>query len=158
MKMLADIVSKNGNLLLSVPLRADGTFDEKEKVILDEFGAWMKINEEAIKGTRPWKVFGEGPLADKASGKASADFNESAIREAGADDIRFTQKGDAIYAVSLGWPKADKVTIKSFAGQKVKSVELLGIGAVEFENSAQGLEVVIPEQKLNQISPVLKIS
>ncbi|MBQ1337256.1 MAG: alpha-L-fucosidase, partial [Thermoguttaceae bacterium] len=52
------IVSKNGNMLLSVPLRADGTFDEKEETILNEFGAWMKVNKESIIGTRPWKVFG----------------------------------------------------------------------------------------------------
>ena len=61
MKLLVDIVSKNGNLLLSVPLRADGTFDEKEEKILNEFGNWMNINKEAIYQTRPWKIFGEGP-------------------------------------------------------------------------------------------------
>ncbi|MBL3931451.1 alpha-L-fucosidase, partial [Bacteroides thetaiotaomicron] len=64
-KLLVDIVSKNGNLLLSVPLRADGTFDEKEEKILNEFGNWMNINKEAIYQTRPWKIFGEGPIADK---------------------------------------------------------------------------------------------
>lgn len=60
-KLLVDIVSKNGNMLLSVPLRADGTFDEKEEAILKEFGAWMKVNKESIVGTRPWRTFGEVP-------------------------------------------------------------------------------------------------
>ena len=63
-KLLVDIVSKNGNMLLSVPLRADGTPDEKELAIMKEFGAWMKINSESIVKTRPWKIFGEGPIAN----------------------------------------------------------------------------------------------
>lgn len=158
MKMLADIVSKNGNLLLSVPLRADGTFDEKEKAILDEFGVWMRQNDEAIKGTRPWKVFGEGPLADKASGAEMSDFNENALREAGADDIRFTKKGDAVYAILLGWPKGRTVTIKSFAGEKIRAVTLLGEGSLAFKAGAVGLEVTLPETHADTLSPVLKVT
>ena len=63
-RMLVDIVSKNGNLLLSVPVRANGTIDEKEEAIVKGIGAWMRVNQQSIYSTRPWKTFGEGPLAE----------------------------------------------------------------------------------------------
>lgn len=90
-KLLVDIVSKNGNLLLSVPLRADGTFDEKEEKILNEFGNWMNINKEAIFDTRPWKIFGEGPIAEADIKINAQGFNEGAYSKATAQEIRFTQ-------------------------------------------------------------------
>lgn len=90
-KLLMDVVSKNGNLLLSVPLRADGTFDEKEEAILNEFGDWMNINKEAIYDTRPWKVFGEGPIASADIKINAQGFNEGSYGQATAQEIRFTQ-------------------------------------------------------------------
>lgn len=83
-KLLVDIVSKNGNLLLSVPLRADGTFDEKEEKILNEFGEWININKEAIFDTRPWEVFGEGPIAEADIKINAQGFNEGAYSKATA--------------------------------------------------------------------------
>src|SRR5207245_4865736 len=61
-KMLVDIVSKNGNLLLNIPLRGDGTIDDDERKFLEEVAAWMQVNSEAIYSTRPWTVAGEGPV------------------------------------------------------------------------------------------------
>ena len=58
---LADVVSKNGNLLLNIPVRGNGTIDEKEAAIVDEIASWTGRNGEAIFGTRPWRKFGEGP-------------------------------------------------------------------------------------------------
>ena len=153
MHMLADVVSKNGMLLLSVPLRADGTFDEKEKAILDEFGAWMKVNGEAIKGTKPWMRFGEGPIAAKASGKESGDFNERELGEAGAEEIRFTVKGDAVYAIVFAWPKTRELKLESFAAKPFKA-ELLGHGPVE---TREGGVVILPESRPSSLGPVLKI-
>jgi len=60
--MLVDIVSKNGNLLLSVPVRGDGTIDELEVKIVSEIGAWLKVNGEAIYATRPWHIYGDGAI------------------------------------------------------------------------------------------------
>ncbi len=162
-KLLVDIVSKNGNLLLSVPLRADGTFDEKEEKILKEFGAWMKINSEAIYDSRPWKVFGEGPIADSDIALNAQGFNEGAYGVATSKEIRFTQKGNNLYAVALAWPEDGMIVIKSLSessrlfNEKINEVELLGYGKIDFIQTEKGLEVSLPETNLNDIAPVIKI-
>lgn len=156
-RLLVDIVSKNGNLLLSVPLRADGTFDEKEKAILDEFGAWMRINRQAIVGTRPWKVFGEGPMAEKRINLNAQGFNEGAYNNLSAEDIRFTQKGSVVYTMPMGWPANGKVLVRSMAGTKVRRVTLLGHGRLKFIMTAEGLSVTLPQKPLNDILPVLEV-
>ena len=165
-KLLVDIVSKNGNLLLSVPLRADGTFDEKEEKILNEFGAWMNVNKEAIYDTRPWKVFGEGPIADSDIKINAQGFNEGAYTHATAAEKRFTQTNKALYVTMLAWPKEPKVIIKSLAlgdagkslyPQKIKQVELLGYGKIPFTRTEGGLVVTLPSQHADTIAPVIKI-
>lgn len=162
-KLLIDIVSKNGNLLLSVPLRADGTFDEKEELILNEFGEWMNVNKEAIYDTRPWKVFGEGPIAETDIKINAQGFNEGAYSKATSQDIRFTQTQKNLYVTALAWPENDSIIIKSLATgnklfpQNIKKVELLGYGAVPFKRTAEGLSISLPEIKSNKIAPVFKI-
>ncbi|HJV68763.1 alpha-L-fucosidase [Ideonella sp.] len=96
---LADIVSKNGNLLLSIPVRGNGAIDADERKFLDEMAAWTGRNGEAIHGTRPWHRFGEGPT--RVSGGM---FNEGQAQSFTAEDIRFTTKDGALYAIALGWP------------------------------------------------------
>lgn len=155
-KLLVDIVSKNGNMLLSVPLRADGTFDEKEEVILKEFAAWMKVNKESIIGTRPWRTFGEGPIAESTIQINAQGFNDGNYTKAGADEIRFTQKGNFVYATALAWPEDMTMRVKSLASEKIKSIELLGHGKVKFTQTAEGVTVVLPK-RVNTIAPVLKI-
>ena len=161
-KLLVDIVSKNGNMLLSVPLRADGTPDEKELAIMKEFGAWMKVNSEAIVKTRPWKVFGEGPIANADIKINDQGFNDGQYTKAGSEEIRFTQTEKALYVTALAWPENHTLTIKSLADGSslypaaIKSVELLGYGKVKFERTQDALVVTLPE-KLNNIMPALKI-
>lgn len=162
-KLLVDIVSKNGNLLLSIPLRADGTFDEKEKKILDEFGEWMNINKESIYDTRPWVIFGEGPIADSDISINAQGFNEWAYGNATSQEIRFTQTGKYLYATALSWPEENKVVIKSLAengdlfNRKIKKVELLGYGKVAFSRTDKGLVITLPEDANRLIAPVFKI-
>ena len=162
-KLLVDIVSKNGNMLLSVPLRADGTFDEKEEKILNEFGEWMNVNKEAIYDTRPWEIFGEGPIAESDIKINAQGFNEGAYSKATAQEIRFTQTKKDLYATVLAWPENGNVIIKSLAAdsklfpQKIRKVELLGYGAVGFNRTAEGLSITLPSKQLNKIAPVFKI-
>ena len=155
-KLLVDIVSKNGNMLLSIPLRADGTFDEKEEAILKEFGAWMKVNKESIVGTRPWKKFGEGPIADSDIAINAQGFNDGQYTKAGSSEIRFTQKGNVLYATALAWPDNMQLSIKSLATERISSVELLGYGKIPFSQSSDAFSVTLPK-KVNTIAPVLKI-
>ena len=157
-KQLVDIVSKNGNLLLSIPLRADGTYDEKESKILDDLEAWMTQNGESIFGTRPWEKFGEGPVAEK-------DIKINAQGFAGMDyrDVRFNQTKKYLYATAMGWPTDQRLVIKSLAKdnpyfkKRISQVQLLGYGKVKARQTAEGLEVELP-QPVNQIAPVLRIS
>ena len=155
-KLLVDIVSKNGNMLLSIPLRADGTFDEKEEAILKEFGAWMKVNKESIVGTRPWKKFGEGPIADSDLAINAQGFNDGQYTKAGSSEIRFTKKGNILYATALAWPDNMQLSIKSLATERISSVELLGYGKIPFTQSSDAFSVNLPK-KVNTIAPVLKI-
>lgn len=163
--MLIDIVSKNGNLLLSVPMRGDGTIDDKEEKILEDITAWMDINKEGIFDTRPWRIFGEGPVAETAIPLDGAGFNEGKNEPYTSEDIRFVEKGNTLYAHVMEWPENGKVLIKSLASNsphytgKVKKVEMLGSGKVNFQRTVKGLLVDLPKgKKPNDISFVLKIT
>lgn len=160
-KLLADIVSKNGNFLLNVPLRSDGTFDEKEKAILDEFGVWMRTNKESIIGTRPWIIFGEGPIAQSNIKINDQGFNEGAYTKATASEIRFTTKGKTMYAICMAKPENNKIIIHALSNKarngKVTRVDLLGHGKVNFIQQHDGLYVSIPKG-FKTLAPVLKIN
>jgi alpha-L-fucosidase len=109
--MLADIVSKNGNLLLNIPVRGDGTIDDKEQGVLEGIASWMDVNRECIFGTRPWKLFGEGPASEGAALSAQG-FNEGKGTPFTAADVRFTTKAGVLYVIVLGVP-AGPTTIKA---------------------------------------------
>lgn len=156
--MLVDIVSKNGNLLLSIPVKGNGTIDDKEMKVLEGIKAWMDINSRSIYGTRPWVTFGEGPLAEASNPLTSQGFNEG--NNYSSADVRYVQKGDTVYATILRWPSGKSFTFKTL-GQtsklypgKVKSVELLGAGNVVCSYGIDGLTVSLPSEKPNEIAPV----
>ncbi len=157
-RTLVDIVSKNGNLLLNVIQRPDGSIDPEVEQMLGELGGWMKTNGEAIYGSRPWTIYGEG--ATKATGgHFKEDFGFT------AQDVRFTTKGKTLYAIALGWPADGRITVQALAqpaGTKtnqVKRVELLGHrGNLKFTQDANGLAVTLPGTKLSAIAISLKIT
>jgi alpha-L-fucosidase len=156
--MLVDITSKNGNLLLNVVLRPDGTLDPEVETMLHSLADWTAVNGEAIYGTRPWLVYGEGSV--KAKGGA---FQENFGYT--ASDIRFTTKGKTLYAIALGWPGDGKVVIKSLGKtedasiNKIRRVRLLGYkGKLAFTQTADGLTVQLPDQKLSDLTCSLKIT
>lgn len=158
--MLMDIVSKNGNLLLSIPVRGDGTLDEKELAILADIKAWLDVNGEGVYGTRPWRVFGEGPTAQDGLKLSAQGFNER--NDYSAADVRYTKKGDStLYATLLGWPDSETVTFRELAhdGKRVKKVELLGcVTPVEFAVTADGLSVTMPAGHARGTAPMFKIT
>ena len=158
---LVDIVSKNGNLLLNIPVRGDGTIDSEERAIVESIGAWMQVNSEAIYGTRPWKVFGEGPAIESAAPISAQGFNEGKGKPFGAGDFRFTIKDKTLYAIMLGWPAGNEALLKKLgtgAGVgKVSRVQLLGYDKLSFEQTAAGLKVQLPEQAPGKDAFVLKI-
>ena len=150
---LVDVVSKNGNLLLNVIQRPDGALDPEVEKLVGDLGAWMKVNGEAIHGTRPWKVYGEGTTKSE-EGHFKEDF------AFGAGDVRFTaaKGGGVVYATALGWPTDGKVTIRALGTGKVENVELLGGGKLAFAQTAEGLALTLPEKRLSEIAYSLKVS
>jgi alpha-L-fucosidase len=121
---LVDVVSKNGNLLLSIPIRGDGTIDDDEVTFLHGLTAWMSANGEGIFSSRPWKIFGEGPAKPKGGM-----FNEGKIHY-GEKDIRFTTKDGSLYAYLLGAP-TETIHIRSLGtdsglADSISDIKLLG--------------------------------
>jgi alpha-L-fucosidase len=156
--MLADIVSKNGNLLLNVVQRPDGSLDAEVEKMLEELAAWNAVNGEAIFGTRPWLVYGEGAVKAKG-GHFGEDFAYS------CKDIRFTTKGDkTLYAIALGWPTDGKLTIRALAkagdgSGAIENVSLLGHqGKIDWTQTADGLVVTLPAEKPCDYAVTLKIT
>ena len=156
---LVDIVSKNGNLMLNIPVRGDGSIDEKERKIVEEIGAWMKVNSESIYGTRPWKIFGEGPAQQTTSQLSGPGFNEGKGKAFTHEDIRFTTKGDTLYATAMGWPENGKLVIKSVAKnsehfpKEIQKVEWLSTKqALSFERNENGLIVSLPGNTADQLN------
>lgn len=137
---LADVVSKNGNLLLSIPQPGDGSIDGEEEKILDGMAAWMAINDAAIFGSRPWRVYGEGPTQTKPGMQ-----NEGEAGQFTARDIRFTTNKGALYALILGKPGA-RVSIGALGrdrlkGAAIERVSLLGGGTCAYRQDGAALHV-----------------
>jgi alpha-L-fucosidase len=160
--MLADIVSKNGNLLLNVPVRSDGTIDEQEREVVEGIAAWMQINSEAVYGTRPWKVFGEGPSLAAPVPLSGPGFNERRAQPFSAADVRFTSKGNTLYATLLGAP-TEKVELRALGLESeysvpVEQVELLGRNtSVNWNQAAYALVIDPPSNLPSQYAIVYKI-
>ncbi len=155
---LVDVVSKNGAVLLNITPKANGEIPEGVKTRLLEMGDWFKVNGEAIYGTRPWKIYGEGPQ-EITEGHLSEDKNP----EATAKDVRFTTRDGILYATVLDWTN-EKLLIRSLAAKEgllessIKKVSVLGCNeAIQWQLTDTGLEVKLPSTKPCEHAFVFKI-
>jgi len=155
---LVDNVSKNGNLLLNIVQRPDGSLDPEVEQMLGQLAEWNHIHSEAIFGTRPWQVYGESSVKVKG-GHFAEDFKYS------AREIRFTTKGATLYAVALGWPEDGKLIIRSLAKppgsniNRIHQVNLLGYpGKLEWSQTPESLVVTLPEKRISEFTAALRIT
>jgi alpha-L-fucosidase len=117
------------------------------QAVLRDVGSWLKVNGESIYGTRPWKIYGEGPTK-----VAAGSFHDTDTAGYTAKDFRFTTKGNTLYAMELGWPSGSETVIHSLGsstlnGQKIGSVVLLGSGTkLTFQQQSDGLHIQLPAQ------------
>jgi alpha-L-fucosidase len=151
--VFVDIVAKNGCLLLNVGPQADGSIPPRARKMLTQLGDWMKLNGEAIYGSRPWHVYGEGPTRNSGGG-----FSEEKDRACTGEDIRFTTKDGNLYAIALDWPASGRLLIHSIAGDP-SGVSLLGNpGALKWTQTAGGLAIELPARKPCEYAYVFKIA
>ncbi len=165
--MLVDIVSKNGNLLLSVPVRGNGEIDDDEVKFLQGMAAWMTVNGEAIYGTRPWEIYGEGPsTVEQAEAGQFGGHRDVRNKPYTPEDIRFTKKGDTLYAVLFAWPQSGQAVVKALgagsahlAGRAIAGVSLLGHdGALKWTQDESGLKATLPATAPCDHAYVLRIT
>jgi alpha-L-fucosidase len=159
--LLVDIVSKNGNLLLNFPLPNSGELDPEEMKVLEGITAWMDVNSEGIYSSRPWKIYGDGPSTKTKI--ETGNFNEDKQKDLSAEDVRFTTKGNTLYAFVMGRPEKQAAIpalgLASAQGPgKIGKVELLGYkGELKWKQDEAGLKVEMPAEKVSEIGFTLKV-
>ncbi len=161
---MVDVVSKNGNYLLNIPVRGNGTIDELGRKVVEEVGSWMNLNSESIYDTRPWKKFGEGPSVENQAKLTAQGFNEGKTKFT-SQDVRFNIKGEILYATIMAWPENNKAIIKSLRSgnpdfiKPIQKAEWLGgKQSLEFTQTAEGLEIIFPGKiEVENYANLLKI-
>ncbi len=166
-RMLVDIVSKNGNLLLSVPVKGDGSLDTDELAFLDGMAKWMAVNSEGIYATRPWKIYGEGPsTVERAEAGTFGGARDVRSKPYTAEDVRFTvsKEGHALYAFVMEWPADGRATIRALGlnatlERGIAGVSLLGAkDSLEWVRDETGLHVTLPTTRPCAEAFTLKVS
>ena len=164
-RSIVDVVSRGGIFLLSLTPKGDGSIPHEEQEIMRGIGRWMKVNGEAIYGTRPWKIYAEGPtvlrsMKKRNNGQVAEQWDWR--KQLTPEDIRFTTKDGVLYAIALAWPEDGRLTVRSLVkGRDVKigKVTLLGHkGKLGWNQTADGLEVSLPAKQPCEYAFALKIS
>ena len=155
---LVDIVSKNGNLLLNVGQREDGSIPQVYRDELEKVGRWLEVNGEAIYGTRPWLEYGEGPT------QIETGYDTEPLDPWRAEDIRFTTRGDVLHAITLAWPEGGSFTVKSLSDAQpelgeIGSIQLLGSDErIGWRRDGEGLTIEAPPEPSGSYAHVFRIT
>lgn len=158
--LLVDIVSKNSNMLLNIPLPNSGEPDLDEREVIAGITEWMQINKEGILASRPWKVHGEGP-GTKPVKADSVRFNEEKKGDLTVEDVRYMTKGEALYAFAMGWPQTEfKMTLLGTASTqqpgKVCHVTMLETSEkLEWRQQTDALHIKLPKRKLSETATAI---
>ncbi|MEI6945934.1 alpha-L-fucosidase [Paraflavisolibacter sp. H34] len=161
-KGMVDIVSKNGVYLLNICPKADGTIPQEQQAILLAIGGWLKKYGEAVYGTRTWHTYGEGPRKDGEEKVDPADRKKYHTLKFTAEDIRYTRKGNVVYAISLGRPSGT-LLLRSFKGDatpqtKVSRVTMPGSSAkIKWTQTAEGVSIEVPAGVTGEMPAVFKM-
>ncbi|MCR9062694.1 MAG: alpha-L-fucosidase [Cytophagales bacterium] len=157
---LVDIVSKNGSMLLNVGPKADGTIPYDQQKVLFEMGEWLKVNGEAIYGSRPFTIYGEGPTKI-----VEGHLSEGNNKDLGEEDVRYTTQGDQLYAFLMQWPSDNTAEIKTLAKgnkvypQKISSIKMLGSDEeIKFKQTKDALIITMPSYRPCDFAYCLKIN
>ena len=161
-----DRISKNGNMILNISPKADGTIPEEQRDVLLAIGDWLKKYGEAVYATRAWEKYGEGPTK-----MGAAHGIMGAPIEGTTGDIRYTRSKDykTLYAILLDWKKGEKeVIFKTLSSKRIdlknlKSVELINGEAgnylpLDFNQNADGLTVSLPKRSFDEMAYVIKMN
>lgn len=152
---LVDVVSKNGNLLLNIGPKPDGTIPQPAREALLTVGHWLQRNGEAIYGSRPWKQYGEGPHRVQAGS-----FGDAQAPAYDAQDIRYTSRQGRIYAIVMRWPANNAVNLTALGSEalQVHAVALLGSSEkLQWRQSNGVLQVTLPASETYRTNPTLRI-
>ncbi len=157
--ILIDIVSKNGVLMLNISPRSDGIIPDNQKEVLLGIGDWLDTYGEAIYETRPWYTYGEGPTKEPEG--HFSQHKEFLKIVYSSDDVRYTTKGEFIYATLLGWPdQKSEIVLTAFKDQDltIENVTLIGCEEkITWHLEENGLKVILPNEKINEMANVFKI-
>jgi len=155
---LVDVVSKNGNYLLNISPRKDGTYDDTTLSILCDIGEWMEVNGEAIYNSKHFVVFGEGPTEQLDRVTSLSQYIPFT-----AEDIRFTQKDGTLYAILMGWPESGIMSVKTLCAggalqDTIRQITMLGDGnPLAFTQDSMALHVTLPQTQPCKYAFTLKI-